>query len=223
MTAILGLNAYHGDAAAALVVDGELVAAAEEERFSRVNHAAGFPAGAAAWCLEYAGLTIADLDHVAVSRDPRANIGQKLMRTVRGGASARYLKDRLQNAAKVRDVGSALGPGLRAKVHNVEHHHAHVASAFLVSPFEDAAILSLDGFGDFASGMTAVGHDNAYDVLDRVLFPHSLGIFYTAFSQWLGFPDYGDEGEGLGARPVGCSACLPPAAGGVWDEGSPRI
>ncbi|MES1247558.1 MAG: carbamoyltransferase C-terminal domain-containing protein [Actinomycetota bacterium] len=203
MAAILGLNAYHGDASAALVVDGDLVAAAEEERFVRLNHVAGFPAQAAAWCLEHAGLTVADLDHVAVSRDPRANIGQKLLRTVRHGASARYLKDRLQNATKLRDVGSQLGPGLRAQVHNVEHHHTHVASAFFVSPFEEAAILSVDGFGDFASTMTAVGRGSHYDVLDRVLFPHSLGIFYTAFSQWLGFPDYGDEGKAMGLAPYG--------------------
>src|SRR3954452_15699413 len=127
MTAILGLNAYHGDAAAALVVDGELVAAAEEERFTRVNHAAGFPSRAAAWCLEHAGLAAGDLDHVAVSRDPRANIGQKLLRTVRHGASARYLKARLQNAAKIRDAKSALAEALgvaeallSAQVHNVE-------------------------------------------------------------------------------------------------------
>ena len=248
MTAILGLNAYHGDAAAALVVDGELVAAAEEERFTRINHVAGFPTRAAAWCLEYAGLGVGDLDHVAVSRDPRANIGQKLMRTVRGGASARYLKDRLQNAAKVRDVGSPLGPDLRAKVHNVEHHHAHVASAFFVSPFEEAAILSLDGFGDFASGMTALGRGNSYDVLERVLFPHSLGIYYTAFSQWLGFPDYGDEGKAMGLAPYGDPTVYAKAMRDVvrpvddlyelnldyfthdkegvdmtWDEGSPRI
>src|SRR4051794_3614466 len=248
MTAILGLNAYHGDAAAALVVDGELVAAAEEERFTRVNHAAGFPSRAAAWCLEDAGLAAADLDHVAVSRDPRANSGQKLLRTVRHGASARYLKDRIQNAAKLRDVGSQLGPDLRAQVHNVEHHHTHVASAFFVSPFEEAAILSVDGFGDFASAMTAVGRGSHYDVLDRVLFPHSLGIFYTAFSQWLGFPDYGDEGKAMGLAPYGDASVHAKAMQDVvrttddlfelnldyfthdkegvdmtWDEGSPRI
>src|SRR6059058_2933897 len=121
MTAILGLNAYHGDAAAALVVDGELVAAAEEERFTRINHVAGFPLHAARWCLAEGGIAPDGLDHLAVSLDPRANIGQKLLRTVRHGTSARYLKERLQNAAKVRDAGSQLGPGLRAQMHNVEH------------------------------------------------------------------------------------------------------
>ncbi len=210
MTAILGLNAFHGDAAAALVVDGELVAAAEEERFNRVKHSAGFPSQAAAWCLADAGLEPGDLDHVAVSRDPKANLGQKLLRTIRHGASARYLKARLENAARVRDVGSALAQALgierdalRALVHNVEHHQAHVASAFFVSPFEDAAILSLDGFGDFASTMLAEGHGNRFRVLERVLYPHSLGIYYTAITQWLGFPHYGDEGKVMGLAPYG--------------------
>ncbi len=210
MTAILGLNAFHGDAAAALVVDGELVAAAEEERFNRVKHCAGFPALAAAWCLADAGLTPEQLDHVAVSRDPKANLGQKLLRTIRHGASARYLKARLENAAKVRDVRTALAQGLgiepdalTARFHNVEHHQTHVASAFFVSPFEDAAILSIDGFGDFASTMLAEGHGNHFKVLERVLYPHSLGIFYTAVTQWLGFPHYGDEGKVMGLAPYG--------------------
>src|SRR5438094_9584152 len=117
MAAILGLNAYHGDAAAALVVDGRVVAAAEEERFNRVKHCAGFPAAAAAWCLADAGLTASDLDHVAVSRDPKANLGRKLLRTIRHGASARYLKARLENAAKVRDVRAALTHALDVPPH----------------------------------------------------------------------------------------------------------
>jgi carbamoyltransferase len=210
MTAILGLNAYHGDAAAAMVVDGELVAAAEEERFNRIKHVAGFPALAAQWCLAEGGIRPEDLDHLAVSRDPRANVGQKLLRTIRHGASARYLKARLQNAAKIRDVKTALADALevdsdalRAQVHNVEHHQAHVASAFFVSPFEEAAILAADGFGDFCSTMTAVGRGNSFRVLDRVLFPHSLGIFYAALTQWLGFPEYGDEGKVMGLAPYG--------------------
>jgi Carbamoyltransferase N-terminus len=255
VTAILGLNAYHGDAAAALVVDGQLVAAAEEERFNRIKHVAGFPSLAARWCLEKAGIPPEELDHIAVSRDPRANVGQKLLRTIRHGASARYLKARLQNAAKIRDVRTALAEALeldpaalRATVHNVEHHQAHVASAFFVSPFEEAAILSVDGFGDFASTMTAVGRGNSFEVLDRVLFPHSLGIFYAAFTQWLGFPFYGDEGKVMGLAPYGDPEPHMKAMRDVvhthgdvfelnldyfthdkegvdmtWDEGSPRI
>ena len=210
MTAILGLNAYHGDAAAALVVDGELVAAAEEERFNRVKHVAGFPALAAAWCLAEAGIAAEGLDHVAVARDPRANLGAKVLRTLRHGTSLSFVRSRLENAARVRDVkaplAEALGtkPGsLSARFHNVEHHQGHVASAFFVSPFDEAAVMSVDGFGDFASLMLARGSGSTFEVLDRVLFPHSLGMFYTAVTQWLGFPKYGDEGKVMGLAPYG--------------------
>jgi carbamoyltransferase len=207
LTAILGLNAYHGDAAAALLVDGELVCAAEEERFTRVKHCAGFPARSAAWCLADAGLSAAELEHVAIGRDPRANLGAKLRRTIAHGASPRFLKARLENAARVRDVKAeleaALGAEVGARIHHVEHHRAHVASAFFASPFEDAAILSVDGFGDFASTMLAEGRGSSFTVLERVLFPHSLGIFYTAVTQWLGFPKYGDEGKVMGLAPYG--------------------
>jgi carbamoyltransferase len=210
VTAILGLNAYHGDAAAALVVDGELIAAAEEERFNRVKHVAGFPSLAAAWCLAEAGLKAEQLDHIAVGRDPRANIGAKIRRTLRHRPGISYVRERLSNQARVGEAGDAVADALgvdrgqlRAKVHNVEHHRAHAASAFYVSPFEDAAVLTVDGFGDFASTMLAVGRGTKLDVLDRVLFPHSLGIFYTAVTQWLGFPHYGDEGKVMGLAPYG--------------------
>ena len=210
MTAILGLNAYHGDAAAALVVDGELVAAVEEERFNRIKHVAGFPSLAAAWCLAEAGLKPEQLDHVAVGRDPRANIGAKVRRTLRHRPSVSFVRERIANQRQVGNFGDAIADALgvdrgslRAKMHNVEHHRAHVASAFYVSPFEEAAVLSVDGFGDFASTMLAVGRGTKLEVLDRVLFPHSLGLFYTAVTQWLGFPHYGDEGKVMGLAPYG--------------------
>ena len=213
MTAILGLNVYHGDASAALVVDGALVAAAEEERFTRLKHVAGFPAQSAAWCLAEAGVAPGDLDHVAVGRDPRANLGAKAQQTLRRIRNPAYVVARLRNMAKVRDVRDdlvrALGVQedvLRAKFHNVEHHQAHAASAFFVSPFDEAAILTLDGFGDFASALLAVGRGNRFEVLDRVVFPHSLGLFYTAITQWLGFPKYGDEGKVMGLAPYGDSS-----------------
>ncbi len=212
MAAILGLNAYHGDAAAALVIDGELVAAAEEERFNRVKHCAGFPALAARWCLEDAGIGPGELTHVAIGRDPRANAGAKIRRLLRHPPSSSYVRSRLSNATRVgsRDVraslANALGApssSLSAQFHSVEHHQAHIASAFFVSPFDSAAVLSVDGFGDFTSTMLAIGHGNRFEVLDRVLFPHSLGIFYTAITQWLGFPHYGDEGKVMGLAPYG--------------------
>jgi carbamoyltransferase len=214
VTVILGLNAYHGDAAAALVIDGELVNAVEEERLNRVKHSAGFPGLAARWCLEDARVAPEEIDHVAVSRDPGANLLPKLLRAART-PSLRFLGARARNAARVRNVrrelAAALGVGesdLRARLHHVEHHRAHCASAFFVSPFDEAAVLSVDGFGDFASTMLARGRDNALEVLERVLFPHSLGIFYTAVTQWLGFPGYGDEGKVMGLAPYGEPAYL---------------
>jgi carbamoyltransferase len=212
VTAILGLNAYHGDAAAALVIDGELVAAAEEERFNRVKHCAGFPSLAARWCLDSAGLGARDLDHVAIGRDPRANAAAKLRRLVHDRLSFGYMRSRARNAVQVGQralrarLASSLDAderSLGARIHSVEHHRAHVASAFFVSPFDEAAVLSLDGFGDFASTMLAHGARERVDVLDRVLFPHSLGILYTAVTQWLGFPHYGDEGKVMGLAPYG--------------------
>jgi carbamoyltransferase len=209
MTAILGLNAYHGDAAAALVVDGELVAAAEEERFNRIKHSAGFPALAARWCLEDAGIEPGELDHVAIARDPRANAGAKARRLLTRPPSLSYARARAGNAVRVGTTGvrsalaEALGQPVKARAHAVEHHRAHAASAFLVSPFDEAAVLSLDGFGDFASALAATGRGNRLEVTGRVLFPHSLGIFYTALTQWLGFPHYGDEGKVMGLAPYG--------------------
>src|SRR5262249_7083495 len=152
-------------------------------------------------------VTAGDLEHVAIGRNPKANLGAKVVRTLTRGSSPRYLKARLENAARVRDVKAeleaALGAEVGAELHHVEHHQAHVASAFFASPFDDAAILSLDGFGDFASTMLAEGRGSTFEVLERVLFPHSLGIFYTAVTQWLGFPNYGDEGKVMGLAPYG--------------------
>jgi carbamoyltransferase len=206
---ILGLNAYHGDAAAAILVDGELIAAVEEERLNRVKHSAGFPRLAARWCLDEVGIKPQELDHVAISRNPRANLPHKILRAART-PSTKFLRARLSNAARVHNVKAELATAvdvseteLRAEFHHVEHHQTHVASAFFVSPFEEAAILSIDGFGDFVSTMLAHGKGNSFSVLDRVLFPHSLGLFYMSVTQWLGFPKYGDEGKVMGLAPYG--------------------
>jgi carbamoyltransferase len=202
---ILGLNAYHADASATLLRDGIPVCAVEEERLNRVKHCAGFPSLAAKRCLE--GARPGDIDHIAVSRDPKANLLRKAMMMVRGQLPVSTLKTRLTNAAKVRDlsgdVAQALGAAPRARLHAVEHHRAHLASSFFCSPFEEAAVLSLDGFGDFVSTMWASGRDRSLQVLGQIGWPHSLGILYTAVTQWLGFPKYGDEGKVMGLAPYG--------------------
>jgi carbamoyltransferase len=206
---ILGINAYHGDAAAAIVCDGKLIAAAEEERFNRCKHAAGFPSRAIKFCLDAAGIGLEQLDHVGISRDPSAHLHKKILFAAKR-AGLQQIKDRLGNAAKVRDVKQELArvfgvskKQLRARFHNVEHHRAHLASCFFVSPFERAALLSIDGFGDFISTMWAAGEGKTVDILGHVEYPHSLGILYTATTQFLGFPHYGDEGKVMGLAPYG--------------------
>ena len=261
---ILGINAYHGDAAAALIKDGRIVAAVEEERFNRVKHCAGFPTESVRYCLQTAGIELGDVEHIGISRDPSAHLHKKIMfaatRAARqskqwavgGGQAAvatvgigeqgkretgsgeelsgiesgpssgsnggngrgpgifRQVKDRLNNAAKVRDLKDDLaralgasGNSFLAQFHSIEHHRAHLASSFYVSPFERAALLSIDGFGDFVSTMRAVGAGNSLKVLGQVEYPHSLGIVYTATTQFLGFPQYGDEGKVMGLAPYG--------------------
>ncbi len=200
---ILGLNAFHGDASAAVLRDGQLVAAIEEERLNRIKHWAGLPVMAARACLDGAVP-----DHIAISRDPKAHLADKMFRAaVRPHRWAR-LASRAANSVRIAQVSEVLraqGISTRdsGKVHFVEHHRAHLASAFFASPFEDAAVISIDGFGDFSSVMWGLGQGNLIQVKGSVLFPHSLGIFYTAFTQFLGFPKYGDEYKMMGLSAYG--------------------
>jgi carbamoyltransferase len=205
---ILGLNAFHGDSAAALVRDGELVAAAEEERFRRVKHWAGFPSQAIAYCLHEAGITIADVQHIAVNQNNRANLLRKLAYLLTSRPDLRLVVDRLKNRRardNIPDLLSASFPGthFRGEMHEIEHHLAHLSSAFHVSPFEEAVVVSVDGFGDFASAAWGIGKGKNISVGGRVYFPHSLGVFYQALTQYLGFPRYGDEYKVMGLAPYG--------------------
>lgn len=207
---ILGINAFHGGASAAILKDGQLLAAVEDERFRRQKYWAGFPSESIKFCLEQAGISAYDLDHVAISRDPSAHLGQKALFALRKRPSFAAIRDRVSNMGAVKDVKGIMCQSLgldagtlKADFHRVEHHRAHMASAFFVSPFQDAAVLSIDGMGDFVSTMVGTGSNNKLSVDDQVLFPHSLGIFFTALTQWLGFPNYGDEGKVQGLAPYG--------------------
>jgi len=206
---VLGVNAFHGDASAVLLKDGHLVAAVEEERFRRVKHWAGFPTLAVRKCLEIAGISGKEVAHVAIARDPKANLLRKGMFALSRRPDLGLILDRARNARKVFDldapVSQALGLAGDAlpRIHFVEHHPAHLASTFFVSPFEDASVCAIDGFGDFVSTSWGVGKGNRIDVLERVYFPHSLGLFYTAVTQFLGFHSYGDEFKVMGLAPYG--------------------
>jgi carbamoyltransferase len=205
---ILGLNAFHADAAACLVRDGKLVAAAEEERFRRIKHWAGFPAEAVRWCLKDAGVGLADIDHVAVNQDTRANMMRRLWYMAGARPSLGLVLSRLGARRKRADTAEYLEqtfPGERftGALHPIEHHLAHLSSAFHVSPFHEAVTVSVDGFGDFASAAWGVGAGSGIRIDHRVHFPHSLGVYYQAITQHLGFPHYGDEYKVMGLAPYG--------------------
>ena len=205
---ILGLNAYHGDSAACLVRDGHLVAAAEEERFRRIKHWAGLPTEAIQYCLREAGVSMGEVDHIAVNRKPGVNNWRRLFFIVRHRPDLGAILRRLRNqrrAASIEDVlrNAFSGQTLRAQIHHIEHHFAHLASAFLVSRFEEAVCVSVDSFGDFASAAWGLGTKSGIRVDGRVYFPHSLGIFYSAITQLIGFPYYGDEYKVMGLAPYG--------------------
>ena len=204
---LLGINAYHGNASAALVRDGRLVAAVEEERFNRVKYAAGFPAAAIRYCLQEAGVSLSDIHHVAIPRNPFARLATKLYYAVRMPSFAR---ERIKVLSKFTSIPEALASAfdadpakLKARFHRVEHHLAHLASAFYCSPFEEAALLSADGLGDFASSMWGAGYGRLINVHGFTAFPHSLGLYYSAVTQYLGFPKFGDEYKVMGLAAYG--------------------
>ena len=207
---IVGLNAYHADVAAAVVRDGILVAALEEERFARVKHVAGFPSRAIAAGLAMAGARADEVDVWAVARGRRVHLLQKAWFAVRHRPGAALVRQYRNSAGK----GSCLAATIASTFHldaaqvasrmrYVEHHPAHLASAFHTSGLPEAACCAIDGFGDFVSVSTAHGHGGRVAVLDRVFFPHSLGLLYLAITQYLGFKSYGDEYKVMGLAPYG--------------------
>jgi carbamoyltransferase len=206
---ILGLNAYHGDVSAALVRDGQLVAAVEEERYRRIKHVAGFPAQAMRACLQMGGIAPADVDVFAISRDPRAHLLRKVMFVLRHrprGTVASRARNLVSLRALPATIAAALGldeAQVKPRVQYVEHHPAHLASAAFVSPFDDAAICAIDGFGDFVSTSWGRLAGSRIAVDGHVFYPHSLGLLYLAITQYLGFPNYGDEFKVMGLAPYG--------------------
>jgi len=204
---ILGINAYHANASAAIVVDGQLIAAAEEERLNRVKYAAGLPVQAIRYCLVEAGATLAQVDHIAIPRNPWARMGTKLRYALR---MPRFAIERARVMARFSGIKEELATAfemdpaaIRGAFHRIEHHVAHLASAYFVSPFDRAAVLSVDGLGDFASAMWADGEGAALSLHGATTFPHSLGMYYTALTQYLGFWKFGDEYKVMGLAAYG--------------------
>lgn len=208
---ILGINAYHADSSAAVLADGKILAATEEERFTRVKHWAGFPAKAILFCLKEAGVTLDQVDYIATGRDPRAKMARKMLYLVKNPSGGfKTVINRIQNSKKVSSLQNEFAAitgidaaVIKPKIQQIEHHRSHLASAFFASPFNEAALLSIDGSGDFTTTMIGIGRGNKIEVLDSLDFPVSLGTFYTAFTQLLGFPYYGDEYKVMGLAPYG--------------------
>lgn len=212
---ILGVNAFHADSSAAIICNGKLVAAAEEERFRRIKHWAGFPSQAIAYCLQEAKLSLGDIDAIAINQDSRANFGAKLGYMMTSLPRPQLIIDRLFTRGRKQNIEELFEANFpkqkfSGKIVNVEHHLAHLFSAYYVSPFQDAAVVSVDGFGDFASTVWGEGHNGDVNLTDRILFPHSLGQFYQALTQYLGFPHYGDEYKVMGLAPYGAPTLQEP-------------
>src|SRR5437660_4818808 len=207
---ILGLNMFHADASAAIVVDGEVKFAIAEERLNRHKHFGGFPALAIKACLDAVGAKISEVEHVAVGQDSDANLAKKVQYALANPAKILNFIRLRQRKEAMRDVRSLVARALdvdssrlRFQEHHLEHHIAHIASAYYCSPWEKAAGFSYDGSGDFVSTMTARCEGNEIQVLDRVFLPHSLGSFYTMICEFIGYSKYGDEGKVMGLAPYG--------------------
>jgi len=210
---ILGINAYHGDSSACLISDGKLVAAAEEERFNRIKHWAGFPVESIRYCLDEYGIMLSDIDHIAINTDPKANILKKVGYAIKNRPDFGVLLDKIKTKNRRVSVQDELllafpESTFTGDLHYVEHHFSHIASAHLTSPFDNSVALSIDGFGDFSSASWGACYGSNMAVESRVFFPHSMGIFYQALTQFLGFPNYGDEYKVMGLAPYGKAAYL---------------
>jgi carbamoyltransferase len=211
---ILGLSAFYHDSAAALIADGELVAAAQEERFTRKKHDSGFPKNAVEYCLSEAGTDLDQLDYVAFYDKPFLKF-ERLLETYlafapKGFTSFRmalpvWLKEKLFQKRLLRDhlVECGAGKDIERKLLFTEHHQSHAASAFFPSPFEQAAILTIDGVGEWATTSVGLGRGHRLEMLKELHFPHSLGLLYSAFTYYTGFKVNSGEYKVMGLAPYG--------------------
>lgn len=204
---ILGLSAFYHDSAACLLQDGKIIAAAQEERFTRKKHDASFPKNAVEFCLKKGGIQVSDLDYVGFYDKPFIKF-ERILETYLGiapkgikqylAAIPIWLKDKLWTRTNIRNKLGYSGTVLFA-----QHHESHAASAFFPSPFQEAAILTMDGVGEWATTSIASGKDNKIELLQELHFPHSLGLLYSAFTYYLGFKVNSGEYKVMGLAPYG--------------------
>ena len=205
---IIGINAYHADSSACIIIDGKLITAVEEERFNRIKHWAGFPIESIRYCLESTNLKISDIHQISININPKANFFKKILFLIKHRPNFKLILNRFNKKKKYNSIKSIINDEFKTdlfkgKINNIEHHYAHLSSAFHVSPYDEACILSVDGFGDFASTVWGYGKGSKISIDKKIYFPHSLGIFYQAITQYLGFKNYGDEYKIMGLAPYG--------------------
>ena len=208
MTYILGINSFHADSSAALLQDGKILFAAEEERFNRKKHWAGFPIKSIQHCLKENNINLNNIDHISINCSPRANFIRKVIYSLKNKPNPTFIAQRIKNKSQrvnLKDLFIKYFPDEKftGKFHFIEHHKSHLSSAFYASNFKESVVLSVDGFGDFASSAWGLGFNNNLSIDEKIYFPDSLGIFYSAITQFLGFPNYGDEYKVMGLAPYG--------------------
>jgi len=204
---ILGLNAYHGDASACIFKDNIILAAVEEERFTRIKHAAGFPIKSIKFCLDAAHISIDQVDHITVNRNPKQKILKKVLYASTKLFNINFIKNRFNNLKKINSIKNEFEyhfqTKINSKIHYIDHHTSHISSSVFFSDMKNSNFISVDGFGDFVSTVTGYYDGKKINKFNEVLFPHSLGLFYTAMTQYLGFMNYGDEYKVMGLAPYG--------------------
>lgn len=207
---ILGINAHHPDASVVLVQNREVIWAAEEERFSRIKHSSGFPELALKKCLQETDLSFDEIQVIAISRDPSAHLWRKISYSLLSGVDMTFVKKRVLARSKAYSIIDEIAQAMcvhpsavKSKIQFIEHHLAHAACSVLASGFSETAFATIDGLGDFSSVMTGEYHNNRFTIYDRIYYPHSIGFFYTAATQYLGFPHFGDEFKVMGLASYG--------------------
>ncbi|MFT5292267.1 MAG: carbamoyltransferase, partial [Planctomycetota bacterium] len=205
---ILGLSFYYHDSSAALVQDGKLVAAAEEERFSRVKHDSGFPELAIEFVLKMGGITIADVDHIVFYEKPFVKFERMLLSAMatfpRSAAVFRESMQRwISDKLWIKSMMSKRMGVPSSKLLFCDHHMSHAACSFLTSPFEESAILTVDGAGEWSTATMGIGRGNKIEITKEMRFPHSLGLLYSAFTAYCGFEINEGEYKLMGMHPYG--------------------
>lgn len=204
---ILGINAFHGDASVALVQNGNLKFALEEERINRIKHSAGFPIQSIEYCLDYNNLKLNDINSICFNFNPRANLFPKikysLSNITKNSRLIEKIKNQLSKVNSIKSIRDKYLPNYNNKFEYFDHHECHLASSYLISPFENSTLISVDGFGDFSSSYVGIGENNKIKILDKTYYPHSPGLFYLAITQFLNFNNYGDEYKVMGLSAFG--------------------